>query len=161
MQDPGHGGAEQLVLRLPDAGRGYVIGDDSGCGGLGTENAPPSVAHVAVTYYPVYSCGMEVERLWRAHRRTPARGALYVTSTAFVFATDEGVRAGFAAGRELTAYDLGLQAKDLAPRTDRPILGDEASVFFLADDFALGFSGRPGVAILWRQGRVLSIVHVV
>jgi hypothetical protein len=149
------------VLRLPDVGRGYVLGDDSGCGGLGTENAPPSVAQVAVTYYPVFSCGTEFDRLWRARGRTPARGALYVSSTAFVFATDEGVRAGFGTGRDLVAYELGLEAKDLAPRGDRPALGDEASVFFVADDFALGHSGRPGIAILWRQGRVLGVVHVV
>lgn len=159
--DSGQGGAEQLVLRLPDVGRGYVLGDDSGCGGLGTENAPPSVAQVAVTYYPVYSCGMEFERLWRARGRTPARGALYVSSTAFVFAADEGIRAGFGTGRELAAYDLGLEAKDLAPRGDRPVLGDEASAFFVADDFALGLSDRPGVVVMWRQGRVLGIVHVV
>jgi hypothetical protein len=149
------------VLRLPDVGQGYVIGDDSGCGGLGTENAPPSVAHIAVTYYPVYSCSTEFERLWRARKRTPARGALYVSSTAFVFATDDGVRAGFGAGRDLVAYELGLQSKDLTPRSERPVLGDQASIFFVADAFALGRGGMPGLAVLWRQGRVLGVLYVV
>jgi hypothetical protein len=149
------------VLRLPDVGRGYVMGDDSGCGGLGTENASPNVAHVAVTYYPVYACSMEFERLWRARRGTRTGGALFVSSTAFVFGTDEGVRAGYGVGGELLAYTHGLQPKDLAARSDRPPLGDEASVFFIADSFALGRSGLPGVAVVWRQGRVLGMVYVV
>jgi hypothetical protein len=160
-ESPGNGGAEKLVLRLPDVGRGYLIGDDSGCGGLGTENAPPSVAQVAITYYPVLSCSMEFERLWRARKRTPARGALFVSSTAFVFATDEGIRAGFGVQRDLLAYELGLESKDLTPRSERPALGDEASVFFVADSFALGRSGMPGLAIVWRQGRVLGVLYVV
>jgi hypothetical protein len=160
-EPPGSGGAEKLVLRLPDVGRGYLIGDDSGCGGLGTENAPPSVAQVAITYYPVLSCSMEFERLWRARKGTPARGALFVSSTAFVFATDDGVRAAFGIGKDLLAYDLGLESKDLAPRGERPVLGDEASVFFVADAFALGRSGMPGLAIMWRQGRVLGALYVV
>jgi hypothetical protein len=149
------------VLRLPDVGRGYVIGDDSGCGGLGTENAPPSVAQVAVTYYPVLSCSTEFERLWRDRKGTPARGAVFVSSTAFVFGTDDGVRAAFGIGKDLLAYELGLESKDLTPRSEHPALGDEASVFFIADAFAQGRSGMPGLAISWRQGRVLGVIYVV
>jgi hypothetical protein len=151
------------VLRLTDVGRGYAVGDDSGCGGLGTENAPPSVAHVAVTYFPVYSCTGEFDRMWRARKRTPARGALFVSSTAFVFGSDEGVREGFAAGRDLVAYTVGLQSKDFAPRAQPPVLGDEAAVFFAADAFApvRGRGSFPGLAIMWRQGRVLGILYVV
>jgi hypothetical protein len=148
------------VLRLPDVGQGYVIGDDSGCGGLGTENAPSSVAQIAVTYYPVYICSMEFERLWRAPKRTPTRGALYVSSTAFVFATDEGARAAFGIGKDLLAYELGIEAKDLAARSERPALGDEASIFFIAHAFAPGRTDRPGLAVLWRRRGVLGALYV-
>jgi hypothetical protein len=159
-ETPGHGGAEKLLLRLPDVGQGYVIGDDSGWGGLGTENAPASVAQIAVTYYPVYICSTEFERLWRARKRTPARGALYVSSTAFVFATDDGARAAFGIGKDLLAYELGLEAKDLAARSERPALGDEASIFFIAHAFAPGRTDRPGLAVFWRRGGVLGALYV-
>jgi hypothetical protein len=153
-------GAEKLVLRLPDIGRGYQVGDDSGCG-IGVENASPSVASLVLTYWPIKACEVEYEKLWTDPKGGPARGAPFVDSSAYVFTTEDGARAGFRVAADLLGYSQGIERAQIFARPDRPDVGDEASVAFTRDASALGIGNRPGVAVLWRKGSVLATVFVV
>jgi protein-S-isoprenylcysteine O-methyltransferase Ste14 len=140
-------GAEKLILRLPDIGRGYQVGDDTGCGGLGTENAPPSVAEIAIKYRPRH-CAIEFERVWR-DPTAPAGGAALVESIAFVFPSADGASAALRVGGDLARYVL-LDGEGLDPTSEQVVLGEEAA----------SFSGQGRFAIVWRRGAVVAIVHV-
>ena len=148
------------MLRLADVGLGYQVGDDSGCG-LGVEGASPTVTSLVLTYWPIKACGIQYEKLWNAHRAAPARRAPYVTSSAYVFETEDGARAGFQAAADLLAYSEGLERVEILARPDRPALGDEASIAFTPNAFALGIDHLPGLAVAWRKGLVLATVFVV
>jgi hypothetical protein len=135
-----------LLLRLSDVGRGYTIGNDSGCGG-GVENAPASLAQAIIAHMPE-NCSIEFE-----HRGLSP----YVASIAMAFRTQEGVAAMFALRREAFSYETGMQRLVEQPHHG---VGEEARLFRLADAFIPGGRDRPGVAIVWRRGLVLGIVLV-
>jgi hypothetical protein len=147
-ESSGFGGAEKLVLRLADVGHGYLVGDDSGCGGLGTENAPPSVAQLAVTYYPVPLCDMEFERLWRA-RGTPAKGAPFVQSTALVFPSPDAAAAALHVSGDLAHYMLAWQP-NVTPIEAPLALGDQT----------IAMAGGRNFVLVWRTGTVVALLHV-
>jgi hypothetical protein len=84
-----------------------------------------------------------------------------VESTAFVFPSDDGIKAGFAIARDVVAYVGGLEAKGLLPRPAPPGLGEEAAMFYVPDSFALGRGGWPGVIVVWRQGHVMGVINLV
>jgi hypothetical protein len=152
-------GAEALVLRFPDIGPGYQVSDDSGCG-IGVENASLPVRSLVLTHWPIKACEIQYEKMWRARKPGPARGVPFVSSTAYVFSTEEGARAGFQAAADLLGYSQGIERPQIFPRPERPPLGDEASVAYAPSAFALG-SDHPGVAVFWRRGNVLATVFVV
>jgi hypothetical protein len=156
----GGAGAEKLVLRLADVGLGYQVGDDSGCG-IGVENASPAVASLVLTYWPIKGCGIQYEKLWNARKAGLARRIPYVSSSAYIFGTEDGARAGFQVAADLLGYEEGLERPEILARPDRPALGDEASTAFVPNAFALGIDHLPGVAVFWRKGLVLATVFVV
>jgi hypothetical protein len=140
--------AEGLLLRVPDIGNGYRVGDDSGCGGLGTENAPSSVAQLTITYRPT-GCSIELERLWRASTPPPANGARLIESVAFVFPTADGAAAALRVAGDFARYVL-LDPEGLVPASEQIALGEQALVFAESHRFT----------IVWRKGGVVALVHV-
>lgn len=145
---PAATGPRSLVLRLPDLGDGYRVGDDSGCGGLGTENAPPSVAQLVIAYRPS-GCAMDYERIWRSRRDGRAKRARSVESIAYTFPHAEAAAAALRVGRDFARYVL-LDPRGLTPSSERLTRGDEAAVFAKGTHFT----------VLWRRGAVVALVHV-
>lgn len=142
---PGH---DALVLRLTDIGEGYRVGDDSGCGGLGIENAPQSVARIVLAYRPK-GCAMDFERLWSDPRGTPAKGARVVESIAYVFPHADAAAAAMRIGPDFARYVL-LDPSGLRPGPPPLALGDETAAFAAGRHFT----------VLWRRGAVVALVHV-
>jgi hypothetical protein len=140
-------GPEAWLLRLPDVGNGYLVGDDTGCGGLGTENAPPSVAEIAVTYRPAL-CAIQFERLW-LDRNGAAGGARLVEGVVLVFGTNDGAAAAMRAGTDLAGYVL-YDSAGVSPSSDPTVLGEETKVL----------AGSRRFTVLWRRGSVVALLHV-
>jgi hypothetical protein len=136
-----------MVLRLSDIGKGYRIDSDSGCGGLGVENAPESVRQIVLAYSPK-GCSMHFNRVW-TDRRGTTKGARLVESVAFVFPTPAAAAAGLRAAADFAGYVL-LDPGGLTPSAERVALGDEAIVL----------AQRRHFTVVWRRGNVLSIIHV-
>ena len=142
---PAAGAPEDLPLRLPDLGPGYVVNEhDCGLVLTGEEDTPPVLDRVLRPP----GCFAEFTRVWRP-RGTP-RGARTVESLAWPFADAAGAAAAFAEARTLTAFAAGLPRRMLTrrPHADGP--GDESALF--------AFGRRPHAALLWRSGAVLSLV---
>jgi hypothetical protein len=149
------GDPRNLTLRLPDLGRGYLVGDDSGCGvSLFEEGAPGSLRRLDRPR----GCTTQFERLWTAPG-VPTAPAL-VESSALVFRRAAGADAGVKVGRDLIAYIVGLVPRSLDPVHPSSPIGDATVVYRTDGALVEGVPGNPGVAILWRTGRVVSLVFV-
>jgi hypothetical protein len=149
------GGPEQLTLRLVDLPPGYLVGDDRGCGlSLFGEGAPPELRGLRQHHHR--GCGIEFERLWIPLGE--AAGPALVESAAYRFATDDGAVAAFAAARHLAAFVFGLRPASLELLQPAVAIGDAATAFTTNDALVRGRPRRPGVVLLWRSGRVLSLV---
>jgi hypothetical protein len=149
------GGARDLTLRLSDLAPGYLVGDDSGCGlGLTGEGAPREL--LRLERHRHRGCIMEFERLW-APPGEPS-GPPLVESAAFRFSREAGAVAAFASARTLVAHVLGVRRGSLGPLSVRASIGDAIAAFRTNDALVEGRPRRPGVAVLWRAGRVLSLV---
>jgi hypothetical protein len=144
-----------LTLRLADVGRGYLVGDDSGCGMTLSEGAPPSLARLQ-REHPQHNCSIELERLWAPPAGTA--GPRLVESFAFEFTTANGAEAGFAVGADLAAYSLGLERRSLVAVEPAAPLGDAAARFETDDALVDGLPRRPGTVFVWRTGSVLAIL---
>jgi hypothetical protein len=144
-----------LTLRLSDLARGYLVGDDSGCGvGLTGEGAPREL--LRLERHRHRGCIMEFEQLW-ALPGEPS-GPPLVESATFRFSREAGAVTGFASARALVAHVLGVRRGSLGPLSVRTSIGDAVAAFRTNDALVQGRPGRPGVAVLWRAGRVLSLV---
>lgn len=149
------GGPRDLPLRLSDLAPGYLVGDDSGCGlGLTGEGAPREL--LRLERHRHRGCIMEFERLWAPPDEPP--GPPLVESAAFRFSREEGAAAGLASARSLVAHVIGVRRGSLRPFSLRASIGDAVAAFRTNDALVEGRPRRPGVAILWRAGRVLSLV---
>ena len=154
---PAHasGSPEQLTLRLVDLPPGYLVGDDSGCGlSLFGEGAPAELGDLRRHRHR--GCVSEFERLWIPPGE--AAGPALVESAAYRFATDDGAAAGFAAARHLAAFVFGLRPGSLELLQPAVAIGDAATAFTTDDALVRGRRRRPGVVLLWRSGRVLSLL---
>ena len=101
-------------------------------------------------------CGSQFERLW-----VPPGGSAgppLVESVAIRFASGAGAEAGLGVARPLAAYVLGLRAASLERRPASVAIGDTTLVFRTGDALVEGRADRPGVVVLWRSGRVLSLL---
>ena len=142
---PAAGAPEDLPLRLPDLGPGYVVNEhDCGLVLTGEEDTPPVLDRVLRPP----GCFAEFTRVWRP--RGSSRGARTVESLAWPFPDAAGAAAAFAEARTLTAFAAGIPRRMLTrrPQADGP--GDESALF--------AFGRRPHAALLWRSGAVLSLV---
>lgn len=143
-----------VVLRLVDVGPGYRIGNDGGCGPLGGEGASPALLDVVRAHQP-YACSIDFNRVWLTPGRAPATAPVKVQSIALATPTDAGARALLGVAPDLLDYFGPERGR---PRPSRRTLGDGTVV---VDTRALA-AGRaaPGVAVVWRSGRLLNVVHV-
>ena len=149
------GAPRDLTLRLLDLAPGYLVGDDSGCGlGLTGEGAPREL--LRLERHRPRGCIMEFERLW-APPGEPS-GPPLVESAAFRFSREAGAVAGFASARALLAHVLGVRRGSLGPLSLHASIGDAVAAYRTNDALVEGRPRRPGVAVLWRAGRVLSLV---
>jgi hypothetical protein len=146
---------EDLVLRLGDLGAGYVVGDDGGCGSsFGREGTPPPLLRLE-RRHPFRGCGIEFDEAWAppgVHR--PAD----VVSHAYVFRDSAGAAAALRVGAGLLQFAVGPSRSSFVRRPPSRPVGDEAVVLETDEALARGRPGRPGVAVTWRTGRVLSFV---
>jgi hypothetical protein len=148
-------GPENLTLRLGDLPPGYLVGDDSGCGlYLAGEGSPRALT--GMRRHRHRSCMSQFEQLW-VSPGTPA-GPPLVESDAIRFATDAGAVAAFEVARPLVAYALGLRGGSLVPRPAGVAVGHSTVVFGTDDALVRGRPRRPGAVVVWRSGRVLSLV---
>lgn len=146
-------GPRQMLLRLHELPPGYLVGDDSGCGGLGIEDAPAELAAFVLKYRP-WGCSFEYERLYRLPGRKPYPPL--VESMAFVVPTAEAANEGFELAPQLIAYKAGIRRSDeVAPPES---IGDATRWFHTNDALVDGRTGRQGSIAAWRFGRVLAFL---
>ena len=145
-------GTEALTLRLSDLGPGYLVGDDSGCGlSFAGEGAPRVLAGLGRRYRH-RGCVIQFERLWAPPGEPPAPAL--VESAAIEFRGEAGAVAGLEVARAAIAYTTGVPRDSLERRPLTVTLGDSIAVFHTDDALVEGRGGRPGVAVVWRTGRV-------
>ncbi len=153
--------AERMVLRLVDLPPAYAIGDDSGCGALGSEGAAPALAEFIREHRPV-GCTFDYERLFRVPSKTrfdldPPQ----VSSFAILTRSPAAAEAGFAIVPELTGMITGQGG--LRPVGNFKVTTPELwpQLRHEVDRTAyLGRSARTGAAVVWRSGPVLAGVYV-
>ena len=148
-------GPKDLLLRLADVGAGYVVGDDGGCGAsFGREGTPLPLVRLE-RRHPSRSCGIEFDEAWAPPGvRRPAQ----VDSQAYVFRDPAAAAAGLRVGASLLQFTVGPSRRSFVRRVPSRPVGDEAVVLETDDALAGGRARRPGVAVLWRSGRVLASV---
>jgi hypothetical protein len=146
---------EDLVLRLADLADGYVVGDDGGCGSsFGREGTPPALVRLE-RRHRFNGCGIEFDEAWAAPGpRRPAG----VESGAYVFRDPAGAAAAMRVGPSLLEFTVGASRRSFVRRPSSRPIGDEAVVLETGDALAGGRPERPGVAVMWRSGRVLASV---
>lgn len=139
----GHNGAvrdpQEAVLRVGDMPRGYVEGDDTGCGQASPEEDEKLIALFRKD--PADVCEVELERVWAKPTGPPL-----VTSDAFVFEDADHAKEAFGARFQLVSYGASLWA-----RTEQDVdLGDEGRLL----------RGRglnhPAVGVVWRSANVMG-----
>jgi hypothetical protein len=151
----GRTGPQNLVLRLPDLGPGYVVGDDGGCSTtFGREGAPMPLVRLE-RRRPFSGCDIEFDEAWSpAGVNRPA----HVSGHAYVFRDPAAADAGLRVAAALLEFTAGPGRRSFARRSPSRRVGDEAVVLETGDALAGGRPHRPGVAVAWRSGRVLSFV---
>ena len=151
LASPAAAAPEDLPLRLPDVGPGYIVNEhDCGLDLTGEESTPPALDRVL----EVPGCFAEFTRVWVRPGRP--RGAGSVDSLVWSFPDVAGAAAAFAETRTLTAYAWGLRRGSLEAMAAPP-LGDAAVAYRTDDALAISRTGH-GAAVLWRSGTVLSLV---
>jgi hypothetical protein len=146
---------EDLVLRLVDVGAGYTVGDDGGCAtGFGREGTPRPLVRLE-RRHPFSGCGIEFDQAWAP---SGVKRPTNVESYAYVFRDAAGAAAGLRVGPSLLEFTVGPSRRSFMRRPPSPSIGDEAVLLETNDALAGGRARRPGVAVLWRTGRVLAFV---
>jgi hypothetical protein len=141
-----------LTLRLGDLPRGWTLGNDSGCGMVGTEDAPPGVRDLVRRHAP-RSCRRDFIQLWGGGR------VFFVESDAFTFDAEDGAREAFAIAGPLLRYTSSLSGIAApTPATAPAGLGDEAAAFETRRAYLPGPQPSAAFAVVWRNGGVLATV---
>jgi len=148
-------GPENLTLRLGDLPRGYLVGDDSGCGlYLAGEGSPRALAEMRRHRHR--TCESQFEQLWVAPGAAAAPPL--VESAAIRFATDAGAAAAFGLARPLAGYVFGVRGGSLERPPSNVSVGDSAVLFWTDDALVRGRARRTGAVLAWRSGRVVALV---
>src|SRR4051794_2502213 len=138
---------EPLTLRLVDLPKGWKVGDDTGCGPLGTEDATADVVDLVLRYHPS-GCVREFNKLWGAAK------PFYVQSVALTFG-DGGADQALAAAPGLMRY-FGLDGAPPSPVAAG--IGDRSQVYVQPKGYPPGPQPSPETAVVWRRGDVVAFV---
>jgi hypothetical protein len=146
---------KDFVLRLVDVGPGYVVGEDGGCGSsFGREGTPRPLVRLE-RRHRFDGCGIEFDEAWAPPGvRRPAD----VESYAYVFRDSAAAAAGLRVGPSLLEFAVGPSRRSFVSRPSARPIGDATTVLETDAAVADGEAGRPGMAVMWRTGRVLSFV---
>jgi hypothetical protein len=128
---------QAVLLTLDDLPRGYRIGNDDGCGEVGTEGASERVARFVVEERPRL-CLRSLGRVW-----APRDGPGAVFSGAMAFRDERGARRGLGEIGELVRY-LGITAGE--PRAAEAPVGEETIAFDAGRR-----PGGKGSGVAWRD----------
>jgi hypothetical protein len=142
----------QLTLRLSDLGPGYSA-DYGPCERWPNAHQfwPRSLQRLAAGFGR-RGCRIRFDQVWR--KPDPARPA-GIDSDAFIFDSTAGPEAATLHARALLALAIGADRPDVAPIAPAGTIGDETHVFKVDS-----YEG-PGMAVMWRSGPVLALVHAV
>jgi hypothetical protein len=146
---------QDVVLRLADVGAGYVVGDDGGCGSsFGREGTPRPLRRLE-RRHRFRGCGIEFDEAWAppGAQRPPD-----VESHAYVFRDSTGAAAALRVGPSLLEFTVGPRRTSFVRRPPARPIGDEGVLLETDSALAEGRPRRPGVAVMWRTGRVLAFV---
>jgi hypothetical protein len=108
-----------LTLRLTDLPKGWRVGDDTGCGPMGTEGATSDVRVLVQQHHPV-ACVREFNKLWGAAK------PFYVQSMAMTSEASGGADEALAAKPGLLDY-FGLDGA--VPSSTAVAVGSRSQVF--------------------------------
>ena len=137
-----------LTLRLTDLPKGWRVGDDTGCGPMGTEGATPEVTALVLEFHP-QACVREFNRVWASGK------PFYVQSLAMTFATDGGADRAFNVTPGLFDF-FGFEG---AVRSTTVVaIGDRSQVFVQPKGSPPGPQPSPETAIAWRSGETYAFV---
>ena len=138
-----------LTLRLPDLPKGWRVGDDTGCGPMGLENAPPAVVDLVKRHHPSV-CVREFNRVWAT------APPFFVESVAITFDGPAGATDALAAAEPVVRYVTQLDGAAFTPTS--PVIGDSSTGFAVARAYLPGPQPSPASVVVWRSGDVLAIV---
>jgi hypothetical protein len=135
---------QAAVLHAGDLPRGYVEGDDTGCGLATTEGDDVELESLFAKEQP-RACIIELNHVW-----ADAKGPRDVTSAAFVFRDEAAAERGLRARASLLEYTASLSLRD----TQGADVGDESQLV----------RGRglndPAVGVVWRAANVVAMLVV-
>jgi hypothetical protein len=141
-----------LTLRLSDLPPVYKRGDDSGCGPLGLEDAPPALASLVRAEKP-NACVIQLER---AYGGEPP----LIESAAVTFTGEGGAERALAIDNQIVPYLMG-ELPDTVTRVEAPArIGDATTVLATRNALVQGRTGAPGYVVVWRADAVLGAVFV-
>ncbi len=141
-----------LTVQRDDLPRVYRVGDDSGCGPMGVEDAPPRLAALVRAERP-RACVIQLERTYGSE---PA----LVESAAVVFEDEQAAKRGLGIAGEFVHYLMG-EAPERLQRVEAPHAPGDEGFFLASNSFTVeGLNGRPGRVLAWRSGPVLAAVLV-
>lgn len=146
-----------LMLRLPDLAPGYVVGDVD-CGlVLGGEGASQALTALAA-HDPYIGCSVELSRMWTPAGASP--GPPLVQSAAVVFDAPAGASSALQLAADVVAFLTGVERSSIVREDAATTIGDASAVYRTNDALVAGHPHRPGVAVVWRSGRVLALTFV-
>ena len=152
---PGAGGSEsfersnaaELILGPKDLGRGYAIGDDSGCGSFAPEGEEDRFTEFVYEARPA-GCTNEIAYIWGGQRTTVVpRG---VESGIAVFDDEADARKAMEMRSELIQFMVAESPGDFE---ELPDFGHEAARFRNR-----GYDVPVGAGVIWRNANTLAVV---
>lgn len=139
--------AAKLILGPKDLGRGYAIGDDSGCGQISPEGSSERFATFVLAARPE-ACANEINHIWGGFRTTVVPRS--VESTVAVFDSDADARRGMELRGELIRFLVGESPREFEELEE---FGHDALGFGNG-----GYDVPPGAGVIWRNGNALAVV---
>jgi hypothetical protein len=141
-----------MTLIRGDLPPGYRVGDDSGCGPMGTEGAPARLAALVRDAHPQV-CVTQLERIYGSEPPL-------VESAAVVFEGEEAAERGLGIAAQFVHYLMG-EAPERLRRVETPDAPGDEGFFLASSHFTVeGVAGKPGRVLAWRSGPVVAAVLV-
>lgn len=134
------------VLAPSDLGRGYRVGDDSGCGQVSPEESSEEFAKFVLDTRPS-GCVNEINYIWGGARAKVVPRA--VSSAVAIFDDESDARRGMEVRKELIDFMVPASSRGFV---ELPEFGHDAVSF--RDG---GYDVPPGAGVFWRNGNLLAV----